>query len=127
MRKILLVDDDEDLSFLIEEALITAGYQVETAANGRLALAKLGDFTPDLILTDLSMPDMDGIELTKAIKSEKPDLPIVAMSAGLAGRETHGPDGDAMIRIAQKLGADRGISKPFRTSELLEVVADTLS
>ena len=81
MKKIMVVDDEENIRFLYKEELEDEGFAVELAQNGEEALEKLPDFKPDLITLDIKMPGMNGIEVLKRIREQEPELPIVLCSA----------------------------------------------
>jgi CheY-like chemotaxis protein len=80
-RRILLVDDDAELLETLDEFLADGGFVVERAADGATALAKLGEFDPDLVLTDFEMPGMNGLELIHLIQARHPGLPILLVTA----------------------------------------------
>ena len=107
---ILVVDDDATLRCLLAIALEDAGYRVEEAADGIQALAQLGRCSPDLILTDLRMPQLDGIGLARLLVLHTPPIPLILMSA-------------------DPLPADCAlpcIRKPFQIEALLTLMARTL-
>jgi len=81
MKRIMVVDDEENIRFLYKEELEDEGFSVELAKNGEEALEKLRDFKPDLITLDIKMPGMNGIEVLKRIREQDPELPIVLCSA----------------------------------------------
>jgi len=81
MKKILIVDDEENIRFLYKEELEEEGFAVELANNGEEALEKLLLFKPDLITLDIKMPGMDGIECLKRIRETERHLPIIMCSA----------------------------------------------
>jgi DNA-binding response OmpR family regulator len=81
MKKIMVVDDEENIRFLYKEELEDEGFAVELAKNGEEALEKLPEFKPDLITLDIKMPGMNGIEVLKRIREQDRELPIVLCSA----------------------------------------------
>ena len=81
MKTILVVDDEQNIRFLYKEELEEDGYQVSVAATGEEALKMLVKQIPDLIILDIKMPGMDGIEVMRKIKDEKGDIPIILCSA----------------------------------------------
>ncbi len=119
-RSILLIDDDEQLRSMLRRALIRSGHEVHEAGNGRQALELLARTTVHAVVTDIIMPDMEGIELILQLRRARPELPIVAMSAG--GRI--GPD--SYLSLAERSGAKRTIAKPFSLGPFLEMVDDVL-
>lgn len=109
--KILIVDDDPDIRESLSEILISEGYQVETAENGKEALKKFSNFEPDIVLTDYLMPEMDGIALCKFIKNDQTLVDTgVILITGVNDLET---------RVRGLLaGADDFLNKPFMLPEL---------
>jgi len=81
MRKILIVDDEENIGFLYKEELEEGGYTIEVAGNGKEAIEKLDLFKPDLITLDIKMPGMDGIETLSRIRETNKQIPIIICSA----------------------------------------------
>jgi len=81
MKRIMIVDDEENIRFLYKEELEEEGFAVECAKNGREALDKLSLFKPDLITLDIKMPEMDGIETLKRIREIERHLPIIICTA----------------------------------------------
>ena len=81
MKKILLVDDEEGTQILYREVLEGDGYEVHSALTGEDALQKLKTVSPDLVILDINMPGMNGIEILRAIKGIKPNIPVVLFSA----------------------------------------------
>ena len=113
---ILLVDDDADLRSLLERVLLRAGLVVHSAGDGRQAIKLLARETFDLVVTDIIMPDVEGIELILKIRRDHPKLPIIAMSAG--GRLK----ADGYLKMAQSFGANQILEKPFPIDVLLTEV-----
>ena len=118
--RILLIDDDPQMLGYLQEALQFAGYGVNTARNGLSGLESFRQQRPDLVLTDIVMPDMEGIALIRAIRELDASIPIVAMSGG-------GRGGQAMyLEAATRLGANAALRKPFTSDELLGALAANL-
>lgn len=113
MSKLLIVDDEQSYRQLLNLVFSEAGYDIRTAMNGREALGMLEEDPADVIVTDVRMPDMDGIELLKAARAILPDIGVVLMTA-FATVDT--------AREAFKLGADDFIQKPFDVEELKIIV-----
>jgi two-component system, OmpR family, KDP operon response regulator KdpE len=109
LEKILVVDDEPQITRVLRSSLAANGYEVETAANGVAALEKMADWSPDMVITDLSMPQMDGIELCSEIRSRS-NIPILVLSV----REQ-----EASKVRALDAGADDYITKPFSIQEFL--------
>lgn len=114
MRRVLIADDEANMRWVLERALSKAGYDVETAEDGQLALDRALAERPDLALVDLKMPKLDGLSLLKTLKEHYPDLLIVMMTA-------HGSTSTAVE--AMKAGAHDYLMKPFDIEELLIIVA----
>jgi len=115
LKKILIVDDEETLTFSLYQAFIKAPYDCEvvTASSGEEALEKFDAQTFDLLITDIAMPGIDGLELLSIIKSRSPDTKVIIITAyGTDEREER----------AYKIGADKYIEKPFDISELRNLV-----
>jgi CheY-like chemotaxis protein len=118
---LLLVDDEPDLlALLLLQFGSLPGFRVESATSGTLALDLLQTFQPDLLITDLLMPGMDGWSLVAAIRErpELKDLRVLAMSAS--------PTDDAVAR-ARTLGVLQVIPKPFNSKEFMALVAAELA
>jgi DNA-binding response OmpR family regulator len=120
MANILLVDDDAPLLRLVVEYLSRAGHAVTTAANGNEAMRLVQDSTFDLVITDLIMPEKEGMAIIMDLRRTIPTLKIIAISGG--GRI----DGGDYLAIAKQLGASETLSKPFSAKELLDVVSTVL-
>lgn len=118
--QILLIDDDRDLRAMLTRALTRFGYGVTEAENGREALARLEAAPVHLVVTDIIMPDMEGIELILKLRRTLPQLPVIAMSAG--GRI--GPD--SYLSLAKRSGAVLTLVKPFGIDEFIAAVKSVL-
>jgi DNA-binding response OmpR family regulator len=81
MKKILVVDDEENIRELYRDELAEEGYRVEMAENGTQALAKFESFRPDLVTLDVMMPGMDGIEVLRRIREKNPSVPVLLLTA----------------------------------------------
>lgn len=113
---ILIIDDDAAVARALSLILTRAGYRVRSETSGRRGVQLLDEGGIDLVLTDIIMPDLDGIEAIRRIRAYHPGLRIVAMSGG--GRI----DKADFLQMAQALGADGVIEKPVRREHLLEIV-----
>ena len=109
MKRILVVDDERQILRMLRMALQSSGYEVATAGNGLQALEKIKEQLPDLVITDLAMPEMNGVELTHAIR-QGGETPVIVLSV----RDT-----EAMKVRALDAGADDYVTKPFNMPELL--------
>lgn len=121
MTRILLVEDDDDVRQMVFDILQKEGYEVEQAVNGRKALDLFRARPSDLVITDLIMPEKEGLELIRELKRDFRQLKIIAISGG--GRMDPGD----YLRTASAFGAQKTIHKPFGKSELLTAVADILA
>jgi CheY-like chemotaxis protein len=117
IHSILLVDDDPSVLETVQLMLERSGYAVSAASGGREALRKLKHETVDLVITDLLMPDMDGIELINVLHKGYAGLPVVAMSGG---RQL---SADTYLMIARGFHVDFLLRKPFTCGQLLEAIA----
>jgi CheY-like chemotaxis protein len=114
--KILLIEDDPLVLSALATVLEFRGFEVSATANGQEAVGMLGSFRPDVLITDMVMPEMDGVELIKKVRSQGRDIPILAIS-GL------GPeDGELYLRLAQKIGADAVLRKPVKGDVLVSAI-----
>lgn len=121
MRQVLVIDDEPDIREGLAEMLESSGYRVTIAANGRegLRLYKEGRF--DLVITDIIMPDQEGIETIRAIRKQGGDAKIIAMSGGGL------VDPLGYLSMARKLGADRIFEKPLDFDDLLAAMSQLLA
>jgi DNA-binding response OmpR family regulator len=121
MSRILIVDDDPHVRQMLERVLRKADHDVETAENGKVALQVHGERPADLIVTDIIMPEKEGLETITELRKSFPAVKIIAISGG-------GRIGPAQyLKMAEILGADRTFSKPFNPSELIAAVEDLLT
>ena len=120
MSPILVVDDDAQVLEVVSEMLRLEGYDVRVAENGRKAVEQLQQGRFDLVITDLIMPDKEGLETIADIRKHKADMPIIAISGG--GRI--GPSDH--LQFARFIGANATLAKPFGRQELITTVASLL-
>lgn len=121
MTTILLVDDNEDYRIMLKEVLSLAGYEVLEAQDGNEALHKYHECAADLVITDLIMPEKEGLQTIRELRAGNPAVRIVAMSGGGRGKA------EDYLRLAKKLGVQQVLAKPFRHRELLEAVSAALA
>lgn len=114
---ILIVDDHAAVRQSLALAVEAAGWQVETAASGAAALARLGARGFDVLLTDLWMPEMDGVALIKACRAAQPGLRVFGMTGGGPGLST-----ETMLTLAEIWGAEQVFYKPFDDRLLLDAL-----
>ena len=118
MTRILIIDDEESILFLLREILQSAGHELHEASDGAVGLELFRQKRPELVITDIFMPEWDGLEVIRALKREYPTVKIIAMSGG-------GSSGALMyLKISQLLGADRILRKPFLRQELLSIIQE---
>lgn len=114
-EKVLIIDDDPALLRLMSMAFAGAGYTTVSADNGRNGIRMASKHRPDLVITDIVMPDIEGIGAIRAIKGVARPPKIIAISGAGRGR------GMDYLSWAKHLGADAVLAKPFRMSELMKV------
>ena len=120
MNTILLVEDDASFAEVVRKALVSFGYEAIHAQNGRDALRLFDPKAMLVVLTDLLMPDMDGLQLIVKLQELDPAVRIIAMTGG--GRCAP----DAYLPMAQRLGAVKTLAKPFPLEELRSAVRECL-
>lgn len=118
--RILIIEDDPDIMRLLNRTLTSAGYQVVHAYGGEDALRKIQTNVPDLVLTDLAMPRMSGVQVIQTLKRdpETAHIPVVAVTAHMW---------DGIAQSAGQAGVDGFINKPFSSKTLLQEVAAYLA
>ncbi len=115
-QRILIVDDERQITRVLSRGLTAKGYDVHVAADGEAALQTFGDWHPDLIITDLSMPNMNGLELCRRLRAFS-EVPIIVLSV----------KGEERAKVeALDAGADDYVTKPFGIDELLARIRATL-
>ena len=121
MKKITIVDDEEVVLKMLSTMIQREGFYVETAVNGKDALKIIKKNKPDLVVTDLMMPEKEGIELIKDLKALYKDIKIIAISGG----NKHF-DPSIQLKSAQYLGADASFSKPLDRQEFISAIKTLL-
>jgi two-component system KDP operon response regulator KdpE len=115
-KRILIVDDEPQITRVLRRSLMTHGYDVHVAVDGEAALQTFGDWMPDLVVTDLSMPNMSGLELCRRLRTIS-QLPIIVLSVR----------GEERTKVeALDAGADDYVTKPFGMDELLARIRASL-
>ena len=117
-RSVLLIDDNDQIRALFRRVLEEAGYFVLDAANGREGLRQFRQTPVALVITDLLMPDSDGLEVTMTLRRESPHVKIIVLTGG-SGEPN-------LLEVAKLLGAHRTMKKPIEMTELLEAVQQEL-
>ena len=121
MSHILLIDDASHIRTVMTEYLLLEGHTVDTAANGREGIRLFGLNHYDLVITDVVMPEMDGLELLAALKQKDSTVRIIVMSGGAARL-----DPQLLLTTAQAMGADRVLPKPLDFWKLQIAVKEVL-
>jgi len=116
MPTIIIADDDDQLRTMLSQIFEVENYTVIEAQNGQQAIDYIRNNTVDLLITDLIMPEKEGIETINELKRVSPELPIFAMSGGSM------TNSEVYLQIAQKLGVSQTFLKPFDINEMLEAV-----
>ncbi|MBV8777668.1 MAG: response regulator [Alphaproteobacteria bacterium] len=117
--KILVIDDDEALRRTIAKILRADGHEVLAAENGKRGMTLFCNEQPQIVITDIIMPEQEGIETIVAMRRGNPGVRIIAISGGACAGEID------VLKMAQLLGADDVIEKPFRAADLLERIRAT--
>ncbi len=120
MARILIIDDDDIIRRMLCLMLTKAGYDVLAAGDGKEGIEQFRENDVDLVITDLIMPEKEGIEMIMELKTDFPDVKIIAMSGGAQ----MGPEG--YLQLADALGAQRTLKKPIAREELLDAIAEIL-
>ena len=110
LPRVLVVDDEENITFLLDSALRHFGYDVRVAGNGRDALAQVEQFAPDVMLLDVMMPDLDGFEVVRRLRMDGSKVPVLFLSAKDATEDK--------VR-GLTLGGDDYVTKPFSLEEVI--------
>lgn len=120
MARILVIDDNNEVRRMIRQALELHGHNVVDAGDGVQALAQFRNCVTDLVITDIVMPEMEGLETIIELRAMDASVKILAISGG----GSFVPDG--YLRWAEMLGADRRLEKPFTVQQLVSVVNELL-
>lgn len=121
MPRLILVEDDPQVRGMLSETLAQEGYEVVEAANGREAVKLYREKPAELVITDIIMPEQDGVETIHALRKEFPDVKVIAISGGSANIR-----GDYLLGTANALGAIKTFNKPVDMNDLLQTVKDIL-
>ena len=114
--KILVIDDDSGMRYTLARVLSSGGHEVVTAEDGDRGMEAFRRLLPELVITDIFMPEQEGIETIRQIRRERPTAKIMAISGSISG------DRFDVLEIARLLGADDALQKPFDAAELLNRV-----
>jgi DNA-binding response OmpR family regulator len=121
MAEILVIDDDEIFCDVLITALTHAGHQVRSACDGVAGLRSFRERPADLVITDIVMPEKEGLDTIRELRRDAPQLRIIAMSGGLA----HDPK--LYLHMAEKFGASAVLAKPFALADLNRTVNEILA
>jgi DNA-binding response OmpR family regulator len=121
MARVLVLEDDAAFGIIIRSALEDGGHEVVLAADGRIGLRVFGASKFDVVVTDMLMPDMDGVEIVRTLRAYRSAVRIIAISGG--GALDHGD----LLATAVRLGADATLAKPFAPHALVELVSAVLA
>ena len=121
MARILVIDDNENIRETLSEILALHNYEVLAASNGKEAMAMIREAPPDLIITDLIMPEKGGIATIKEVKKKYPSVKIFAISGGWVGRK------EEFLKAAEDAGAIKSFAKPVNWQELKLAVEEALT
>lgn len=118
---ILVIDDDDAMRRMIARVLAQAGHRVLAVGNGREGLEAFRAHSPDLVITDIVMPEKEGIETMRELRRDSPATPVLVISGA------HPTQGGLYLRMALTLGATAVLAKPFRADQLAATVRDVLA
>lgn len=121
VTRLLVADDDRQIRAILKLSLEAAGYEVETVADGAGAVRAHEERPADLLITDLFMPERDGLETVEYFRARHPSMPIIAISGWKPGQRAD------YLEVARVAGADAVLRKPFTIDELLAQVQDVAS
>ncbi len=120
MKRILIIDDDEMIRVVFERFLKGKGYAVDCAAGGKEGLRLLETEPPDLVVTDIMMPDTDGLEVVLSMHKTHPGIPVIAVSGGMSVAPMD------FLPLVKKFGAGKVFYKPVELDDLLEGIQELL-
>ncbi len=123
MAKILIVDDDPDIMESKRVVLESAGYEIMVASDGKKGISAFREKLPDLVITDILMPEKEGLEIIRELKRDFPEVKIIAISGGVNIK----PEEEDYLKMAKQFGAIRTLTKPIEQEELLEAVRECLT
>jgi CheY-like chemotaxis protein len=120
MTNVLVIDDDDEVRDFLVRLLKRRGYSVTGARNGEVGLASLETESFALVITDIVMPDMEGLETIKRMRRGNPALPIIAISGGGSSQIDY-------LNFARKFGANAVLAKPFDPAALLDLATQLVT
>ena len=122
MATILIINDDELMRGFLRELFTREGFTIREAQDGAAGIQAFKDEASDAVITDLYMPEADGIEVLREIRKESKEVKIVAISGG-----TTGGGRTDILQVMQDLGVDRTLQKPFKPEEMVSLVKELLA
>lgn len=120
MKRILVIDDDEKIRLVFERFLKKQGYAVTCAEDGKEGLRSMDEETPHLVITDIMMPNADGLEVALSMREKHPDIPVIAISGGAKSMSMD------FLPLIRKFGACNVFYKPVELSDLLKGVRELI-
>ena len=121
MTRIVIIDDEDPVRAMLRDVLEEEGYEVAEAADGWCGLQLLTTAPADLVITDILMPDKEGIETIREVRADHPNVPVIAMSGGGAVGNLD------FLQLARDFGAAEVLQKPIRIDKLLDAVTGVLN
>ena len=115
---VLVIDDDSAVRGFLRQILGGAGYVVVEAGDGKSGMSKIGPQAVDLVITDLVMPEQEGLETLQRLRIERPNLPVIAISGAFGG---------SYLKTARRFGATATLAKPIDPEALLRTVREALA
>ena len=123
MARILLVDDTPKVRESIKDALESAGFEVDEAPDGLVAIEFLNERPYTLLITDLWMPEVDGLDLMKHLRKINSNMPVIAITGGAIGLAPP----NFSVALAESWGADAMLDKPFDNDDLVDIAKDLIA
>jgi len=120
LARILIIDDNEGVRDVLQQMLEQSGYEVEQASNGYEGVRLFKEKVPDLVITDIIMPGMDGVETIMELRLQAPDVKVIAISGG----DHIAPE--SYLKVIKNLGTICELKKPINREELLYAVRDLI-
>lgn len=119
LKRILIVDDEDDIAFVLAQMIKSKGYEVERVSDGQTALDNINESAPDLIVLDVMMPGLNGYEVCRSLKesSQLKDIPVIMLTAKAQKSD---------ITWGEEAGADLYITKPFENQEVIAAIKKLL-
>ncbi|MCK5100308.1 MAG: response regulator [Desulfobacteraceae bacterium] len=118
MVHILIIDDDEQILTMLKQAIERKGYKVTTAINGKIGIKLYKETLADVVITDIVMPEMEGLEAIRTLRKKNKDIKIIALSGG--GFVSP----DEYLKLAKQFGAKYAFAKPVNLKELIDSIKE---